>query len=170
MNDIVDKQLEAEFKKYNVTNEKDLERACHIETIKKYQALKLSPAKEARLRKEYRQDNKKTTMQHLQKGNYFDFVLRDPSMTKPKIARHVFITSLECPEYSITEMCSQAGLSQGYFRELRLIHKKEWLDEHLTREEDGFIFQVVCANDSNFSNEEWIDWFGKDEDRSRWMV
>lgn len=166
MNEIIDKELEAEFKKYNVTNEDDLQTAIHRENIRKYQALNIKPHTEARLKRAYQQYYEKRTTQQLDRGHYFDWMLKESRITKQMIARAVFLTSLECPNYSITEICRQSGLSQGYYRELRAIHKKEWMEEHLSFEEDAFIVDVVYANDKDINDNEYNRIFGKDFPRS----
>ncbi len=137
--------------------------------IKNYLALKICPEKEEQLRELYFKED----------SAYMFAVLSDlcnserseafQNIRKENTAAIIYFHSLACPEISIAKLCYHFGISQGYFRDLRLVHKKEWKSIYLEMREEKFQAFIVEANDKNIPDEEWKE-NNDGHDRQKWII
>ncbi|MDO8727220.1 MAG: hypothetical protein Q7J35_14215 [Candidatus Methanoperedens sp.] len=148
--------------------DKDFEQWQHEQRMK-YFALKISPEKEEQLRELYFKED----------SEYMFKVLSDlcnsersevfQKIPKANTAAIIFFHSLTCPELSIAKLCYHFGISQGYFRDLRLINKKEWTEIYLELKEEKFQSYIIEANDKQIPNDKWkAD--NDDDDRTKWII
>lgn len=89
----------------------------------------------------------------------FSEMVEETGMEKTERAYLIFHNSHK--GFSIGQLCAAFGISQSYFRELRQTHLRAWEQRRADHDDDNFRFAIEAANDPNFLDKEWVDYYGE---------
>lgn len=77
---------------------------------------------------------------------------------KEEIAKDAFYLKHKYPKVSMSKICAAMQISEGYYRQLRLVHKEEWELEARSSDMDAVIDAFRTAN-YDPTGKAWKEWY-----------